>query len=83
MNEPVEVYEVTGAGAARDLACKRPPRADSLALSGAMQKSSSFAKRLSKHERATVRLSLLSESLVSASRACSMSSPIRIARRDG
>ena len=35
--------------APRALACKRQPRADSLALSGAMLKPSSFEKRLNKH----------------------------------
>ena len=56
MNEPVEVFEVTGVGAR--LVCKLLPRADSLALSGAMLKPSSFEKHLNKHAQTMVRWSV-------------------------
>ena len=40
------------------LGCKPQPRADSLALSGAMLKPSSFEKRLNKHAQTMVRWSV-------------------------
>ena len=57
LTEPVEVYEVTEL-APRALACKRQPRADSLASSGAMLKPSSFEKHLNKREQTMVRWSV-------------------------
>ena len=40
------------------LVCKRQPRVDLLALSGAMLKPSSFEKRLNKHAQTMVRWSV-------------------------
>jgi len=57
LTEPVEVYEVTGVGL-RALVCKQRPRADSLALSDAMLKPSSFEKHSNKHAQTMVRWSV-------------------------
>ena len=50
MSEPVEVYEITGAGRCA-LGCKPRPRADSLVSSGATLRSRRSAKRWSEPSR--------------------------------
>ena len=82
MSEPVEVYEVTGAGAARTRLQAAAARGLTRFV-GRDAETEQLRKALEQAEQAMVRWSVWSENLVSASRACSTSSPIRIARRDG
>ena len=71
LNEPVEVYEITGAVQCV-LACKPQPRVGSLALSGRDAEFETLRQALEQAaEPATVRWWPLSESRESASRVCS------------
>ena len=81
MAEPVEVYEVTGAGVGANAITSSGQRAASLALSGAIKKSSNFARPWREQAALTVKWLRLLESLVWESRGCSSSSSTRIAQQ--
>ena len=83
MNEPVEVYEVTGAGAARSRLQAAAARGLTRFVGRDAETRATSRRHWNKREPGTVRWSPSSESLASASRGCSTSSRIRIAPRAG